>query len=185
MNLPKTKQEFLDTYYLKSELLELCRENNLPTSGSKKVLAAYICDLIENKPITKIKNEPKKIGIDFIPSLEKIIDENYANDEIHRVFFAKEIGGHFKYNVQFMDWMKENRGKKTYQEAIETWNALFLDKKSGKKHAIGPQFEYNQYTRDFFKGNPELSRQDCIKCWHYKKQQPGKHLYEKDDLKIL
>jgi hypothetical protein len=42
-----------------------------------------------------------------------------------------------------------------------------------------------QYTRDFFKNNPKLTKADCIKCWYYKKQQIGKHIYEKEDLKIL
>jgi hypothetical protein len=60
-----------------------------------------------------------------------------------------------------------------------------LDKKSGKKIKIGKQFEYNQYTRDFFENNPSLSREDCIKCWNYKKNQIGNHKYKKDDLMIL
>jgi uncharacterized protein (DUF433 family) len=54
-----------------------------------------------------------------------------------------------------------------------------LDKKYGKKIIIGKQFEYNQYTRDFFEDNPKLSREDCIKCWNYKKKQIGNHKYEK------
>ncbi|GHV96788.1 hypothetical protein AGMMS50293_31080 [Spirochaetia bacterium] len=185
MDLPKTKKEFLNKYYLKNELVEMCKENDLPIIGSKENLINYICDFIENKPIIKIKNEPKKKNNGFIPSLEKRIDINYSNDEIHRTFFIKEIGKHFKYNIQFMNWMNENKGKKTYQEAIETWNKIYLDKKSGKKYKIGTQFEYNQYTRDFFENNPELSREECIKCWKYKKQQMGKHIYEKEDLKIL
>jgi hypothetical protein len=185
MYLPKSKQEFLNTYYLKNELLEICKENDLPTNGSKENLVKYICAFIENRPITKTKNASKKNTNGFIPSLEKIIDVNYSNNEIHRTFFTKEIGEHFKYNVQFMNWMNENKGKKTYQEAVEMWKKLFLEKKSGKKYEIGKQFEYNQYTRDFFENNPEKSREDCIKCWNYKKQQKGKHIYEKEDLNIV
>jgi hypothetical protein len=83
MDLPKTKQEFLNKYYLKNELLEICKENNLPANGSKENLVKYICNFIENKPIIKIKNEPRKTKNSFIPSLEKIIDINYSNDEIH------------------------------------------------------------------------------------------------------
>jgi hypothetical protein len=60
-----------------------------------------------------------------------------------------------------------------------------LEKKSGNKTIIGKQFEYNQYTRDFFANNPKANKEDCIKCWNYKKRQIGKHTYEKNDLKIL
>ena len=84
-----------------------------------------------------------------------------------------------------MNWMKENRGKRTYQEAINKWKEINEDIKNGKKYSIGKQFEYNQYTRDFFTFNPERTREECIKCWNYKKQKLGKHSYEKTDLDIL
>jgi hypothetical protein len=185
MELPNTKKEFYETYYLKEELIKLCKKYNLPASGSKENLLKYICNFIENKPVKKIKNKPKKKNNGFEPSLEKIIDENYSNNEIHRAFFVKTIGEHFKFNVTFIKWMEANKCKKRYRDAIEIYNKILLDKKSGKKTEIGKQCKYNQYTRDFFKNNKNLSREDCIKCWHYKKTQKGNHKYEKDDLKIL
>jgi hypothetical protein len=185
MDLPKTTQECLDKYYLKNELMEICKESNLPGNGSKENLVKYICDFIENKNVTKIKIKASKADNDFMPELDKIIDIHYSNNETHRKFFTKEIGGHFKYNVPFMNWMNENKGKRTYNEAIEIWKKISSEKKSGKKNKIGTQFEYNQYTRDFFENNLKLSREDCIKCWKYKKGQMGKHLYEKEDMKIL
>jgi hypothetical protein len=185
MDLPKTKEELYGTYYLKEDLIKLCKKYNLPSTGSKENLLEYICNLIENKFVNKVKVKTKIKNISFEPSPEKMIDENYSNNEIHRAFFKKIIGDNFKFNVQFMNWMKNNKGKKTYRDAIEMYNKILLDKKSGKKTKIGKQFEYNQYTRDFFENNPELSRKDCIKCWNYKKKQIGNHKYEKDDLKIL
>ena len=47
---------------------------------------------------------------------------------------------------------------------------------------IWPQFEYNQYVRDFFADNKGASLADAIKCWHWKKLQPGSHRYERSDL---
>ena len=84
-----------------------------------------------------------------------------------------------------MNWMEEHKGINTYKDAVEIYNKILLDKKLGKKDTIGKQFEYNQYTRDFFKDNPKLTREECIKCWNYKKKQIGIHKYEKEDLKIL
>ena len=182
--LPKSKKELYETYFLKEDLIKLCKEYNLPTNGSKDNLLEYIGNYIENKPVKKLKNKTKITNNSFEPSLEKIIDENYSNNEIHRVFFIKTIGKHFKFNVMFMKWMDKNKGKKTYKEAIEMYIKILLEKK-GEKTKIGKQFKYNQYIRDFFENNPELSREDCIKCWNYKKKQKGKHKYEKNDLKIL
>ena len=185
MNLPKTKEELYGTYYLKEDLLKLCKKHNLPLNGSKENLLEYICNYIENKPIDKIKIKTRNKNNDFELSLEKIIDGNYNNNEIHRKFFKETIGDNFKFNVQFMNWMDRNKGEKTYKDAIEMYHKILLDKKNGKKTKIGKQFEYNQYTRDFFANNPELNREDCINCWNYKKKQYGNHKYEKEDLKIL
>ena len=40
------------------------------------------------------------------------------------LFFKKEIGEHFKFNVAFMNWMKGNSGK-TYREAIDGMACYF------------------------------------------------------------
>ena len=185
MKLSKTKEELYGTYFLKKDLINICKKYNLPTTGSKGNLLEYICCFIENKHVKKVSKVKIKINSDFEPSIDKKIDENYSNNEIHRTFFTKTIGKYFKFNVTFMNWMAKNKGIKTYNDAIEEYNKILLDKKDGKKTKIGKQFEYNQYTRDFFKNNPNLTREDCIKCWKYKKKQSGNHKYETEDLKIL
>jgi len=185
LDLPKTKEELYNTYFLKNDLVKICKKFNLPAIGSKGNLLEYLSNFIEKKPIKKVKVNRIKVNNDFEPSLNKTIDENYSNNEIHRAFFIKTIGQNFKYNVTFMNWMANNRGKKLYKDAIEEYNKILLDKKNGKKVKIGKQFEYNQYTRDFFEENQDLSWEDCRKCWNHKKKQIGNHKYEKEDLKIL
>ena len=93
--LPKSKKELYETYFLKEDLIKLCKEYNFPTNGSKDNLLEYIGNYIENKPVKKLKNKTKITNNSFEPSLEKIIDENYSNNEIHRAFFIKTIGKHF------------------------------------------------------------------------------------------
>jgi hypothetical protein len=184
MDLPKTKKELYDTYYLKEDLMRMCKKYDLPIIGSKQNLLQYIADFIENKPISPQKTK-KNATKDFVPSLNKTIDKNYRNNEIHRQFFKETINDKFKFNVPFCQWLEENKGKRTYKDAIEIYNRILADKKLGKKYEIGKQFQYNQYTRDFFENNPKLSRQDCLKCWNFKKTQMGNQKYEKKDLKIL
>jgi hypothetical protein len=36
MKLPKTREELFATYFLKEDLIKLCKENNLPANGSKR-----------------------------------------------------------------------------------------------------------------------------------------------------
>lgn len=181
-------ESFRDYYWLKAELSAFCRDNTISPSGSKKDLQ----ERIEYYLKTGIKIDKKKRNNAFKNrnksydpiSLEKKIPENYKNDKIHREFFKSVIGERFKFNVPFMAWMKASPGK-TYQEAVNEWLRIESEKKSGKKYKIASQFEYNQYTRDFFRDNPSKSRKDAITCWKYKKCLPGSNKYEFSDLSAL
>jgi hypothetical protein len=78
---------------MKAELIKLCKKQHLPTSGSKENLLEYISNFIENKPVEKTK--VSRVKSNFEPALEKVIDANYSNSEIHRAFFVETIGGTF------------------------------------------------------------------------------------------
>jgi len=179
---------FRDYYWLKAELSAFCRDNKISPSGSKKDLQDRIeCYLESGVKISKKKNSCslKKGNKSYGQiALEKPIPENYKNNKNHQEFFKSVIGERFKFNVPFMEWMKSNIGK-TYQEAVNQWLRIESDKKSGKKYKIASQFEYNQYTRDFFMDNPSKNRNDAIVCWKYKKGLPGSNKYEFSDLKAL
>lgn len=179
-------EEFIEFYWLKEELISFCRDCNIPTSGKKQELTIRICEFLKTGKIiaTSTKKQSIKKKTDKQIALTSIIPEDYKNDESHREFFKSEIGEHFKFNVSFMNWMKENAGK-TYEDAILEWERIYLEKKKGKKTEISSQFEYNQYTRDFFKANKNRSREDAIKCWKYKKSQAGHNRYEDSDLAVL
>ena len=185
MILPEKIDEFINKYWLKEQLVNICAEYDLPKYGSKEELILQICNFIEKKPIIIQKKISVIKNTNYNISLHNIIDPNYHNDENHRMFFKNSIGTKFKYNVQFMNWMKQNCGKKTYEEAIKKWNEINEEIKTGKKFSIGKQFEYNQYTRDFFTANPDKTREECIKCWNYKKEKSGSHVYDESDLAIL
>ena len=60
-----------------------------------------------------------------------------------------------------------------------------LERKKSEKSAIGRQFEYNTYVRDFFADNKGRPLADAIKCWRYKKSLQGHNRYERSDLQAL
>ncbi len=112
-----------------------------------------------------------------------MITDNYRNTKNVREFFKAHLGNQFKFNVQFMVWMKTAQGK-TLKDATEQWLFIQNEMKTNKKDKnIVPQFEYNTYIRDFFKDNPDKSLQDAIRCWKIKKSKPGDNKYSKSDLK--
>ena len=84
-------------------------------------------------------------------------------------------GKGFHSNDEFQDCLHNNAGK-TYKEAVAAYHSIEHPKE------IKPQFEYNQYIRDFFADNKGATLKDAIRCWYWKKLQPGSHRYEKSDI---
>ena len=108
-------------------------------------------------------------------SLDDVIPQNEVCSQELRAFFVKHIGKGFHYKAEFQDWLHDNVGK-TFREAVEAYRSIEPPKE------IKPQFEYNQYVRDFFADNKGATLKDAIRCWHWKKNQPKSHRYEKSDI---
>jgi len=176
----KTFREF---YYLKEELVDFCRENNLHVSGSKIQLTERIAYFLETGKVLKTFVKRKvTANIDVITEDTKI-EDNIICSEKHRAFFEEKIGKGFSFNVLFQKWLKNNAGK-TYREAIKAYYQILEEKKKGKT-TIDKQFEYNTYIRDFFEDNEGKSLEHAIICWKYKKSLKGHNRYEKSDLEAL
>jgi hypothetical protein len=193
MNRPKLGKEisikdFKDYYWLKEELVEFCRAIGINSSGGKIDISNRIIKFLENGELIIKSNIKKKTIISkFDWNMEKLntatlITDNYRNTENVREFFQQNIGDHFKFNVEFMNWMKAHQGK-TLGDAIEKWIEISkLKKDKNYKTEIAPQFEYNTYMRDFLNDNPHLSSKDAIKSWKIKRNKPGVKKYEIKDL---
>lgn len=129
--------------------------------------------LIEDRLATLIGYQTKQ-GI----LLDDVIPQNVVCSQELRAFFVEHIGKGFHFKAEFQDWLHNNAGK-TFREAVESYRSI------GHPKEIRPQFEYNQYIRDFFADNKGATLQDAIRCWHWKKIQRGTHRYETTDKDIL
>ena len=174
---------FRSFYYLKQELANFCKENGLPTSGSKPELTDRIAYFLGTGNVLKFSAE-RKTAVNIVTLTEDtVIEPNIVCSEKHRAFFCEKIGKSFSFNIPFQKWLKANAGK-TYGDAIRAYYRILEEKKQTKTE-IGGQFEYNTYIRDFFAGNPGKSLHYAIVCWNYKKSLPGHHRYEESDLSAL
>lgn len=178
---------FREYYYLKEELVDFCRKNNLPVSGGKIEITERIAyfldtgDVLSPVPARK-KSATSHTTVHVIDKSTKI-EPDFVCSEKHRAFFREQIGDGFSFNVAFQKWLKSNTGK-TYQDAIAAYYQILEEKKRGKT-TIDQQFEYNTYIRDFFADNKGKSLEDAIRCWKYKKGLPGHNRYEASDLAAL
>ena len=182
-NLTKdmTAERFKDFYWLKEELQAFCRHYGISTSGSKSDLTdrieVFLMTGEVNKPIRQVnlsrKNEPKAAL-----SLDTVITENHRCSQEVRAFFQAIIPK-FHFSTYIQNFFRNNAGK-TYREAVEAWHEEEQRKKDPAfKKEIAPQFEYNQFFRDFFAdpNNQGKSREEAIAAWNRIKKLPGSNKY--------
>lgn len=183
LNKNLDEKTFREYYYLKEELVSFCKENNLPTAGSKPELTERIAYYLKTGDILAKVDKPQKTRI--VGSIEEdtAIESGITFSEKHRAFFESKIGKGFSFNVPFQKWLKSNAGR-TYGEAVEAYGRILQEKKTCKT-TIDSQFEYNTYIRDFFEDNKGKSLSDAIACWKYKKSIAGNNKYERTDLAAL
>ncbi len=183
LNTKLDSKTFKEFYYLKEELIDFCRNNDLQTTGCKIELTDRIVEFLDTgKKIRKTNIKKKTKVIDEITA-NTMIEENFVCSEKHRAFYKINIGNNFSFNVIFQKWLKNNSGK-TYQDSINAYYQI-LEEKKNNNTVIDKQFEYNTYIRDFFADNKDKNLEQAIKCWKYKKSLKGHNKYEQIDLKIL
>ena len=177
------EKTFRSFYYLKEELVNFCRINGLPTTGSKEELTNRIAHYLKTGETLTVASSVKRQNLMENITEETCIEKDIVCSEKHRAFFKEKIGKSFSFNVAFQKWLKNNSGK-TYGEAILAYGQL-LEEKKKEQTKIDKQFEYNTYIRDFFADNKGRTLKEAIKCWNYKKSIQGHNRYEKSDLMIL
>lgn len=175
------KEIFLSTYFLKEELVNFCKKENLQTTGNKPELAERIAIYLETGERSTVKHHSKKNNIGNY-SLDLIIGPNPVCSQKCREFFIEQIKG-FAFNVPFLNWLRSNP-EKTYGDSINAYYIIKIDIKN-RKTDIGKQFEYNTYVREFFKDNKKMTLQNAVDCWNYKKKQNGSHAYARSDLSAI
>lgn len=174
---------FLKWYWLKEELVGFCKSNDIPATGSKTELTERIAYFLDTGKVPEVTRNRRVSNKVTAITLDSLIEPDFVCSEVHRAFFKEQIGASFSFNVAFQKWLKTNTGK-TYREAVAAYSEILANKKNNKT-VIDKQFEYNTYVRDFFAANKGRSLEDAIRCWNYKKCQPGHNRYEDSDLSAL
>ncbi|MBM7578172.1 DUF6434 domain-containing protein [Jeotgalibacillus terrae] len=175
-------ENFRDYYWLKEELQSFCRENGISASGSK----IEISDRIETFLLTGEIKKPirssranKKIEQQSDLSLDTVITENHRCSQYVRAFF-KTVIPTFHFSTYIQNYFKNNVGR-TYRDVVIAWHEEEEHKEDPSyKKKIAPQFEYNQFIRDFFADtkNHGKSRKEAIEAWNIIKNLPGSNKYE-------
>lgn len=175
---------FRNFYWLGEELIDFCRENNLSTVGPKVEIANRIeVFLTTGEMQLPVKRKARKKEPEVELTLDTVITENHRCSQHVRVFFKEAIPG-FHFSTHIQNYFRENVGS-TYREAVAEWYAEEERKKDPSyKTNIGSQFEFNQFTRDFFSdpANKGRTRKDATKEWMIVKSLPGDNKYRSKEI---
>lgn len=175
-------ESFRDYYWLKEELQSFCKENGISTSGSKIEIFVRIETFLltgEIKKSIRKSSVNKNIEPQIDLSLNTVITENHRCSQDVRAFF-KTVIPKFHFSTYIQNFFKNNVGK-TYRHVVNAWyEEEELKKNPSYKNKIAPQFEYNQFIRDFFADpkNQGISREKAIEEWNEIKKFPGSNKYE-------
>lgn len=164
-----SSDDFIAYYWLKKELVQFCRANNLATSGSKQQLTERIKHFLDTGE--RLRPEKKRSRTGQMPNTfmrETIIGENWRCSQSLRAFFESEIGSSFHFNQFMRDFIQRDGVGQSLQAAIDGWKE---SKEQPKSDEIGSQFEYNRHFRQYFAQNKGATREDAIRAWNEKKSQ--------------
>ena len=185
--------EFQRWYWLKEELIDLCKMSGLPSDGSKFLLRDRIIYALDHEGAVMPEPKKKKPESRFdwareVLGSNTIITDNVSFGPNFRNYMKSQIGAKFSCHSDFMDWVKENPGK-TLDDAVTHWHVLEKRKEDPTfKRKIARHNMLAQYVRDFSRENPTRNLRDALACWKVKRNMPtdsGFVTYDSKDLAIL
>lgn len=185
-----TGAELRRWYWLKTDLVGRARDLGLKTAGGKFDILDRIAAFLDTGEVLA---EPKrKVTSDFdwhsapLDDATRLTD-SYKNSQNVRRYFKSRLGDGFKFNIEFMAWLKANTGK-TLADACDEYRAMKAREATpGFQSDIAHHNQFNQYTRDFLADNPGAGMDAVRRVWASKIKQPsetGRHVYHRSDLTL-
>lgn len=80
---------FKEYYYLKEELIDFCRKNDLQATGGKLELTEIIVNFLDTGKKNYKTHTARKTKIVDKITLDTIIEENFVCSEKHRAFYKE------------------------------------------------------------------------------------------------
>jgi len=179
-------KDFRDFYWLKAELQDFCRGVGLSTAGGKREIADRIEAFLRTgrrgsassrgpaRPAPRVNELPTSAL-----SMSTRAPAGFRCTQHVRRFFEREVSPQFRFTVTLQQHIKDNPGI-TFAQIAAQWKREHEARKAGTfKPKIAPQFEFNQFTRDFHADpdNAGKTRDDCLAAWKRTRARRGDNKY--------
>ena len=183
--------DFRAFYWLKAELSDFCREHGLSASGGKREIADRIERFLSSgERVARVeraappRSDPEAARRFNAMTADQLtmktrIPAGFRCTQALRAFFERNVDPAFRFTVTLQSYIKAHAGI-SFEELAAYWRSESAARKSGElKPAIAPQFEFNQFTRDFH-ADPEnrgKTRRDCLEAWKLTRDARGDNKY--------
>lgn len=187
---PQTSpDDFRDFYWLKSELQAFCRAHGLSPSGAKAEIADRIAHFLatgERRAPRRRRQAGPAPEINRLSAQEMTMESRapagFRCTQEARAFFEANVSPTFRFTVTLQRFIRSNPGV-TFADIAAEWRREQEARKKGTfKPEIEPQFEFNQFTRDFHAdpANAGKTREDCLEAWRRVRARRGDNRYRPD-----
>lgn len=185
-----TGAELRRWYWRKDELVPRARALGLKTTGAKFDILDRIATFLDTgaAPVeTRSKAASKFDWHSADLTDDTPLTDSYRNTQNVRRYFKSRLGEGFKFNIAFMAWLKTNAGA-TLADACAEYRAMKVrEADPDYQTEIKDHNQFNKYTRDFLKDNPDKGMADVRHFWALKSALPsetGRHVYDRSDLTL-
>ena len=181
-------EDFRDFYWLKQELQGFCRAQGLATSGGKREIAERIEHYLRTGQRLRAATRPaletaaaRRVNATPAAALAMTTraPAGFRCTQEARQFFERHLGKRFRFTVPLQDFIKAHPGV-SFRQIADEWQRQDALRRAGAwRPEIAPQFEYNQFTRDYHADprNQGKTHRDCLEAWNRVRARRGEHKY--------
>ena len=146
----KTYQEFSKYYWYRDELIQICRELGLPSSGMKLELNRNIQAYFNGEPIKeKLKVKTSKSVVTNISLSTKLLECGFTFGPKFREFFAEQTGiKNFKYNADMVATVKKVKEDNDTTFTLGDLLEIYYGRKTYATYDK-PALQWNKFVHDF------------------------------------
>lgn len=165
-----TGPEFRRWYWLKSELMSFARSLGVSASGSKAELTDRVAAALDGesaRPPARSSRRSTQLGGPL--STATVIPEGQRCSQPLRAWFTEQVGPGFRFDAAMRDFIASSAGTATLGDAVDHWHAT----RNAPPHEIGAQFEFNRFTRMWYRHHPGEPRAQLLVAWRRYRELPA------------
>jgi len=146
----KTYQEFSKYYWYRDELIQICRELGLPSSGMKLELNRNIQAYFNGKTVEeKLKVKTSKSVVTNVSLSTKLLECGFTFGPKFREFFAEQTGiKNFKYNTDMVATVKKVKEDNDTSFTLGDLLEIYYGRKTYATYDKSA-LQWNKFVHDF------------------------------------